>query len=79
MAERLKKQVDEMRRFLDSEVPQRGLNRLRLHLCNSNLITEEHLSSKVCTIYQTFNESFSLSQCYGRYFIDYIISVIFLV
>lgn len=50
MAERLEKQMDEMRgRLLDSEIAQRRLDRLASHLCESSPVQEEQLSREICS------------------------------
>lgn len=48
MADRLEKQMDEMRGLLDSEVAQRRLDRLASHLCDSSPVQEEQLSRELC-------------------------------
>ena len=45
MAERLEKQMDEIRGLLDREVPK---DRLGSHLCNSNLVKEEQFTRGTC-------------------------------
>lgn len=48
MADRLEKQMVEMRGSLDTEVAQRRLDRLAAHLCDSSLVQEEQLSRELC-------------------------------